>query len=113
MRIRIAIILGIPVNPRIAELQGARVPVDYGLGGRTDIAAVDPVTLSNGAVVSAGQAGKFKFMSLRNIAASPPYGSNGFFATLEDIVHFYNTRDALADCAAHPMLYAFYIREKP
>jgi len=94
--------LGIPLNPRIAELQGAPVPVDYGLGGRTDIAVIDAVTLANGDVVSAGQAGKFKVMSLRNIAATPPYGHNGFFATLEDIVHFYNTRDALADCAAHP-----------
>jgi cytochrome c peroxidase len=94
--------LGIPVNPRIAELHGAPVAVDYGLGGRADIAAVDPVTTANGDVVSAGQAGKFKVMTLRNIAATPPYGHNGFFATLEDIVHFYNTRDSLADCATHP-----------
>jgi cytochrome c peroxidase len=32
-------------------------------------------------------------MSLRNIAATPPYAHNGYFATLEDVVHFYNTRD--------------------
>ena len=94
--------LGIPVNPRIAELHGGPVPVDYGLGGREDIAAVDPVVLDNGDVVSAGQAGKFKVMTLRNIELTPPYGHNGFFATLEDIVHFYNTRDALADCATLP-----------
>jgi cytochrome c peroxidase len=94
--------LGIPVNPRIAELHGGPMPVDYGLGGRADIAAVDPLVLDNGDVVSAGQAGKFKVMTLRNIAATPPYGHNGFFATLEDIVHFYNTRDVLADCATLP-----------
>ena len=94
--------LGIPANPRIAELHGVPVPVDYGLGGRTDIAAIDPVTLANGDVVSAAQAGKFKVMSLRNIAATPPYGHNGFFTTLRDMVHFYNTRDALADCATLP-----------
>ena len=94
--------LGIPVNPRISELHGAPVPVDYGLGGRADIAAIDPVMSDSGDLVSAGQAGKFKVMSLRNIAATPPYGHNGYFATLEEIVHFYNTRDALADCAAHP-----------
>ncbi len=94
--------LGIPVNPRIAELHGAPLPVDYGLGGRADIAAIDPAVSGNGDVVSAGQAGKFKVMTLRNIAATAPYGHNGFFATLEEIVHFYNTRDALADCAAHP-----------
>jgi cytochrome c peroxidase len=94
--------LGIPVNPRIAELHGVPVAVDYGLGGRADIAAVDPVTTASGAVVSAGQAGKFRVMTLRNIAATPPYCHNGFFATLEDIVHFYNTRDTLADCATQP-----------
>jgi cytochrome c peroxidase len=91
--------LGIPVNPRIADLHGEPVPVDYGLGGRVDIAAIDPVTLPNGNTISEGQAGKFKVMSLRNIAATPPYGHNGFFATLKEIVHFYNTRDVLADCA--------------
>jgi len=95
--------LGIPVNPRITELHGAPVAVDYGLGGRADIAAIDPVMSDSGDLVSAGQAGKFKVMSLRNIAATPPYGHNGYFATLAQIVHFYNTRDALADCAAHPV----------
>ena len=59
-------------------------PVDLGLGGRSDIAARDP---------AGAEIGKHKVMSLRNIAATPPYAHNGFFATLEDIVHFYNTRD--------------------
>jgi cytochrome c peroxidase len=62
-------------------------PVDNGLGGRADIAAADP---------SGAQIGKFKVMTLRNIAVTAPYGHNGFFATLEDIVHFYNTRDVPA-----------------
>jgi cytochrome c peroxidase len=39
------------------------------------------------------EAGKFKVMSLRNIARTAPYGHNGFFPTLYSIVHFYNTRD--------------------
>jgi cytochrome c peroxidase len=87
--------LGIPksTNPLIAGN-----PVDYGLGGRPDIAAVDPdkaLSRAAGYPVSAGQAGKFKVMTLRNIAATPPYGHNGFFATLEDIVHFYNARDSM------------------
>jgi cytochrome c peroxidase len=94
--------LGIPVNPRIAERHGGPVPVDYGLGGRPDIVETDPVMLPNGDIVSEGQAGKFKVMTLRNIAATPPYGHNGFFATLEDVVHFYNTRDVLTDCGNHP-----------
>ena len=39
------------------------------------------------------QAGKFKAPTLRNIALTAPYGHNGYFATLQSIVHFYNTRD--------------------
>jgi cytochrome c peroxidase len=38
-------------------------------------------------------------MSLRNIAITPPYGHNGVFATLEQITHFYNTRDVLGQVA--------------
>lgn len=87
--------LGIPKskNPLIAGN-----PVDYGLGGRPDIAAVDPdeaLSAAAGYPVSAGEAGKFKVMTLRNIAVTPPYGHNGFFATLEEIVHFYNKRDMM------------------
>lgn len=80
--------IGIPksTNPLIADQ-----PVDYGLGGRADVAAVDP---------QGDQLGKFKVMSLRNIAITPPYGHNGYFATLEDIVHFLNTRDVEAWPAA-------------
>jgi len=33
-------------------------------------------------------------MSLRNIALPPPYMHNGAFRTLEQVAHFYNTRDA-------------------
>lgn len=65
--------LGIPksMNPLIADN-----PIDYGLGGRLN----DPA-----------ENGKFRVQSLRNIALTPPYGHNGYFATLEEIVHFYNT----------------------
>lgn len=52
--------------------------VDLGLGGQLG----DPAY--NGA---------FKVPSLRNVARTAPYGHNGYFATLGDIVHFYNTRD--------------------
>ena len=73
--------LGIPksTNPLIADN-----PIDYGLGGREDIKAKDP---------SGAELGKHKVMTLRNIELTPPYGHNGFFATLEEIVNFYNTRD--------------------
>ncbi len=60
-----------------------------GLDGREDIAAQDP---------DGAQLGKFKVPTLRNIVLTAPYGHNGVFATLEEIVHFYNTRDVLDVC---------------
>jgi cytochrome c peroxidase len=39
------------------------------------------------------QNGKFKVMTLRNIALTAPYSHNGYFKTLKEIIHFYNTRD--------------------
>jgi cytochrome c peroxidase len=71
--------LGIPTNARVYELAGGSPP-DLGLGGRSDIN--DPA-----------EYGKFKVPTLRNVAHTAPYGHNGYFTTLEDIVHFYNTRD--------------------
>jgi cytochrome c peroxidase len=74
--------LGIPVNPRIAELTGQAQPVDLGLGG----------VLNN-----PDENGKFRVVTLRNIGLSAPYGHNGYFTTLKDIVHFYNARDVAAE----------------
>lgn len=37
--------------------------------------------------------GRFKTPTLRNVASSGPYFHNGIFPRLEDVVHFYNTRD--------------------
>jgi cytochrome c peroxidase len=37
--------------------------------------------------------GMFKTPSLRNVGHTRPYGHNGYFDTLKEIVHFYNTRD--------------------
>ncbi|MGC8494884.1 MAG: cytochrome-c peroxidase, partial [Syntrophobacteraceae bacterium] len=79
--------LGIPVNPRIAELAGPQ-STDNGLGAQT--------TLLQYAFPSCEpslEKGKFKVSSLRNISRTAPYGHNGYFATMYDIVHFYNTRD--------------------
>jgi hypothetical protein len=56
------------------------------LGGRPDIVAAMP---------DGSQVGLHKTMSLRNIAITPPYGHNGVFSNLEQVVHFYNTRDTL------------------
>jgi cytochrome c peroxidase len=70
--------LGIPKNPEIGKLIGEEMPVDLGLGAIVG----DPA-----------ENGKFKVMTLRNIAKTAPYGHNGYFKTLKEIVHFYNTRD--------------------
>lgn len=70
--------LGVPKNPEIEELTGGPVLVDLGLGA----------TVGN-----PDENGKFKVSSLRNVAKTAPYAHNGYFKTLKDIVHFYNTRD--------------------
>lgn len=74
--------LGVPTNGFISLLNGPQEP-DLGLGG----VLKDPL-----------QDGKFKVMTLRNIEITAPYGHNGVFQTLEQIVHFYNTRDVLPTC---------------
>jgi cytochrome c peroxidase len=72
--------LGVPRN---VNIPGNPDP-DPGLAGNPKVAALG---------VAAQELGKHKVMSLRNIAITPPYGHNGVFRTLEEIVHFYNTRD--------------------
>lgn len=79
--------LGIPVNPRVAELAGPQ-GTDLGLGGQTDQLAA-----ACSACVPKDEEGKFKVSSLRNLSRTAPYGHNGFFPTIYDIVNFYNTRD--------------------
>ena len=37
--------------------------------------------------------GKFKVPTLRNVGVAASYGHNGYFKTLKEITHFYNTRD--------------------
>ena len=74
--------LGVPKNFFIEDLAGPQPP-DFGLGG----VLLDP-----------NQNGKFKVMTLRNIEITAPYAHNGVFQTIEQIVHFYNTRDVLNPC---------------
>jgi cytochrome c peroxidase len=98
--------LGVPVNPRIANLASAQL-IDYGLGARiAQLEAANPdgdiplVSLPSGApdggevTVARDEAGKFKVPTLRNVQRTAPYAHNGFFATLKTITHFYNTRDS-------------------
>jgi cytochrome c peroxidase len=66
--------------------------VDPGLGGFLQRAGFDPE-------VYEPEWGKQKVPTLRNVALRPylgfvkAYGHNGYFKSLEEIVHFYNTRD--------------------
>ena len=55
--------------------------IDYGLGGFLN----DPDNY-----------GRFKVPTLRNAAIAAPYFHNGFYNTLEEVVHFYNKRDVEA-----------------
>jgi cytochrome c peroxidase len=72
-----------PFNPEGADF------VDYGLGAFLKSAGRPPE-------VYEPEMGKVKVMTLRNIADTGPYMHNGVFATLEEVVHFYNTRDVEA-----------------
>lgn len=93
--------LGVPKNP--ANPVYARNPgfIDQGLGAY--LATVggmggDPST----------EMGKHKVPTLRNVDlrgapdAAKAYMHNGVFKTLEQVVHFYNTRDVLPRCESTP-----------
>jgi len=90
--------IGVPKNPKnpfYSELAfnplGASW-VDMGLGGYLKSAGFV-------ASVYEPELGKFKVPTLRNVDKRPStsfvkaYGHNGYFKSLQDIVHFYNTRD--------------------
>ncbi len=73
--------------PRNVNIPGNPKP-DPGLAGHPQLA---------GKPAAKTERGKHKVMGLRNIAITAPYGHNGVFRTLEEIVHFYNTRDTKPD----------------
>ncbi|MCJ7600772.1 MAG: hypothetical protein MUO63_04615 [Desulfobulbaceae bacterium] len=75
--------LGVPKNLNVL-LENCKEQ-DLGLSDRTDIYIPDT------------EDGKFKVSSLRNIEMTAPYAHNGYFVTLEEIVHFYNTRDVASE----------------
>jgi cytochrome c peroxidase len=88
--------LGIPQNP---ENPAGMAPafVDPGLGGFL-LGSGYPET------VYSAEWGKHKVPTLRNVDLRPSadfvkaFGHNGYFKSLEGIVHFYNTRDVLQGC---------------
>lgn len=88
--------LGLPQNP---ENPAGSAPgfVDPGLGGFLQSAGYEEDVYEE-------EWGKHKVPTLRNVDLRPypgfvkAFGHNGYFKTLEDIVHFYNTRDVKPVC---------------
>ena len=89
--------IGIPKNPENPANVADPSFVDAGLGGALQIAG-QPSSVYD------AEWSKFKVSTLRNVDARPypgfvkAFGHNGFFKSLEGIVHFYNTRDVLPRC---------------
>jgi hypothetical protein len=46
-----------------------------------------------GVIPDVNQAGKMKIPTLRNVAVTAPYGHNGYFATVRDVIAYHNTSD--------------------
>jgi cytochrome c peroxidase len=82
--------------------------VDLGVGGfllnghpLSEPSATDPRWVAHAAENTA----RFQVPTLRNVDKRPDpnfvkaYGHNGYFKSLKEIVHFYNTRDTLPRCA--------------
>lgn len=83
-------------------IQGLMTDFSYdniGVPENVNIAAgIQPALEDNPMVTDLGgepadEEGKQKVMTLRNIELTPPYMHNGVLQTLEQVVHFYNTRD--------------------
>ncbi len=63
--------------------------IDVGVAGNPSVPEIMRPTLK----------GAMKAPSLRNVELTAPYMHNGVFTTLKEVVHFYNTRDILGNCA--------------
>ena len=89
--------LGIPKNPENPVYLSNPGFIDPGLGGYL-------ATRSDYEDYADANKGKHKVPTLRNVDLRPSpdvikaYGHNGYFKSLEGIVHFYNTRDVLPEC---------------
>jgi cytochrome c peroxidase len=94
--------LGVPRNPQNPIY--ARIPgfVDFGLGGFL-------VSRPEWIAYAFTERGKMKVPTLRNVDLRPYEGAvkaymhNGVFKSLEEVVRFYNTRDALPRCPSDGM----------
>jgi cytochrome c peroxidase len=87
--------LGVPKNPENPVYDYNPGFVDLGLGGFLESLQYPDAE---------AEKGKVKVPTLRNVDLRPyedfvkAYGHNGYFKSLEGIVHFYNTRDVLGVC---------------
>lgn len=115
--------IGTPANPElpyyaegepdalgyIANKSGTSF-VDFGVGGF--LADGHPLSQPSAVdgrwkALAPQNRGRFKVPTLRNVDKRPSpdfvkaYGHNGYFKSLKQIVHFYNTRDVLPRCAPH------------
>lgn len=74
--------IGVPINKKLREANGLGLNhVDQGL-------------LENPQINDQAEAGKFKVLTLRNIAITAPYMHNGVFNDLRTVVLFYNKYNA-------------------
>ena len=89
--------LGVPKNPENPIYSVEPDFVDLGLGGFLDDDGYPEEVWED-------EIGKHKIPTLRNVDRRPDegfvkaYAHNGYFKTLEGIVHFYNTRDVKSTC---------------
>ena len=90
--------LGVPANPDNPFYVEHPDFVDYGLGGFL-------ASVPAWAGYAEAARGQMKVPTLRNVDLRPnpgdvkAYMHNGVFKSLEEVVHFYNTRDVLPRCA--------------
>jgi len=95
--------LGMPANPDNPVYDYDPGFVDLGLGGYlASLCSTEECEEE-----AAENNGQFKVPTLRNVdlraeGVVKAYGHNGYFKSLEDIVHFYNTRDVLDVCGEEP-----------
>jgi cytochrome c peroxidase len=92
--------LGLPANPENPVYTYNPDFIDPGLGGFLEKAGYSQE-------VYLAEWGKHKVPTLRNVDLRPDegfvkaFGHNGYFKSLEGIVHFYNTRDVKPECPLH------------
>jgi cytochrome c peroxidase len=91
--------LGIPKNLQNPVYGHDASYIDAGLGGYLKSIGAAPE-------IYQAEMGKTKVPTLRNVDKRPyamfikAYGHNGYFKSIEEIVHFYNTRDVYPTCTS-------------